>query len=157
MPRARLTLCPSQLLNTTVSSLAITLNSILTACYHACYEEGVSDDDELILVTAPISATSEVEALYTAGLIDWQAAIPAALHSLGCTSTEITEALRRRHEREDKVEETRTATETEASLVANDQARAQTEKTRAETEKTLAETKEVGKPPPGPADSSGST
>ena len=62
------------------------MNTILSACYHACYEEGVSDEDELVLVTAPISATSEVEALYNSGILDWKTAIPAALHSLGCTS-----------------------------------------------------------------------
>ena len=87
-----------------MSSIAITLNTILTACYRACYDDGVSDEDELVLVTAPISATSEVEALYTAGIIDWQVAIPSALHSLGCTSTEITESLRRRREQESKKE-----------------------------------------------------
>lgn len=91
----------TQLLNTTVSGLAITLNSILTACYRACYAgAAITDEDELMLVTAPLSATSEVEQLYTSGVIDWMSALPAALHSLGCPANEITEAVRRRKEKE---------------------------------------------------------
>ena len=57
-----------------------------------------------MLVTAPISATSEVEHLFTAGVIDWRSALPAALHSLGCSANEITEALKRRQEKVEKVE-----------------------------------------------------
>lgn len=60
----------------------------------------MSDEDELVLVTAPVSSTSEVQALYSAGIIDWQSAIPATLHSLGCSATEITDALTRRKELE---------------------------------------------------------
>lgn len=138
-----------QLLNTTVSSIAITMNTILSACYHACYDEGVSDEDELVLVTAPISATSEVEALYNSGILDWKTAIPAALHSLGCTSTEITEALRRRQEQQDKAEQDKEGNKTsdgETKKIASEQGRANVEQTRANTERTRAETARVSQP-----------
>ena len=125
------------------------MNTILSACYHACYEEGVSDEDELVLVTAPISATSEVEALYNSGILDWKTAIPAALHSLGCTSTEITEALRRRQEQEDKAEKDKEGTKAsdgETGKIASDQGRANVEQTKANTERTKAETARAAQP-----------
>ena len=90
----------AQLLNTTVASIALTVNEVLTATYRAIY--GASDDDELILVTAPLTATAEVQALYAGGLIDYETAVPAALHSLGCTSQEIASALERRREADEK-------------------------------------------------------
>jgi len=125
------------------------MNTVLSACYHACYEDGVSDEDELVLVTAPISATSEVEALYNSGILDWKTAIPAALHSLGCTSVEITEALRRRQEQEDKLEKDSQGTkaaESEAVKIADSQGRANVEQTMAATERTRAETKRPPQP-----------
>ena len=75
---------------------------MLTSCYHAAFglTGGTSSEDELILLTAPLSATNEVETLYTAGLIDYESAIPCALHSLGASASEITEALRRRRKQE---------------------------------------------------------
>ena len=103
-----------QLLNTTVGAIAITVNSVLTACYHACYSDhgdknsSTTDEDELMLVTAPLSATSEIEALYTSQVIDVETALPAALHSLGCSANEITEALRRRLDREKELKDAQT-------------------------------------------------
>ena len=142
----------SQLLNTTVASIGITLNSILTSCYRACYANAaITDEDELMLMTAPISATSEVEQLYTAGLIDWKSALPASLHSLGCSANEITEALRRREEKEKEGEEkaqrsaASEATAYDVSVVGIDQAKANVDATRAQTKKTEAETSRVGK------------
>lgn len=127
------------------------MNSILTSCYHACFETGTTEEDELMLVTAPIAATSEVEALFTAGIIDWKIAIPASLHSLGCSANEITEALRRRGEQEDKakaIEDANKATEVEAGRVGNEKAKVDVEKAKADVEKTKEETKQVGKPAP---------
>jgi hypothetical protein len=86
-------------LNTTVASLALAVNDVLTQTYRAIY--GGTDEDELILTTAPLAATSEVQALYTGGLIDFESAMPAALHSLGCSAEEIAAAL----ERKRKIEE----------------------------------------------------
>lgn len=83
-----------QLLNTTVSSIALAVNDVLTQTYRAIYDGG--DDDELIVTTAPLAATSEIQALYTGGLIDFESAMPSALHSLGCSAEEIAAALDRR-------------------------------------------------------------
>lgn len=83
------------MLNTTVASIALTVNEVLTHSYNAIY--GSSDDStELILVTAPLTATAEVQALYEAKIIDYETAMPAALHSLGCSAEEIGSALDRR-------------------------------------------------------------
>ena len=92
-----------QLLNTTVASLGLTINDILTQTYRAVY--GGADDDELILTTAPLAACTEVQALYAGGLIDFESAMPAALHSLGCSSEEIASAVDRRREAEKSVNE----------------------------------------------------
>ena len=91
-----------QLLNTTVASIALTVNEVLSSSYRAIY--GANDEDELILVTAPLTATSEVQALHAGGIIDFETAVPAALHSLGCSSQEIASALERRREVESKEE-----------------------------------------------------
>jgi peptidoglycan hydrolase CwlO-like protein len=88
-----------QLLNTTVQSLALSVNRVLSSSYHAIYDDAI-EGDELVLLTAPLSSTAEVQALYTAGIVDIESAIPAALHSLGCSATEIEGALLRRREAE---------------------------------------------------------
>jgi len=62
-----------QLLNTTVASIGLTVNDILTQTYRAVY--GSPDEDELILITAPLAACAEVQALYTGGLIDFESAM----------------------------------------------------------------------------------
>ena len=64
-----------QLLNTTVASLALAVNDVLSQTYRAVY--GGEDGDELILTTAPLAATSEVQALYTGQLIDFETAMYA--------------------------------------------------------------------------------
>ena len=146
-----------QLLNTTVSSLAISTNKVLTAAYHACYDNA-SPGDELVLLTAPLASTAEVESLFTNGLIDIQSALPAALHSLGCTATEIEGAMKRRREADkaggdSKLLEAQTAAQLGDADVALKAAqtlktqqevesvKAQTEKTKAEVGKVDADTK----------------
>jgi hypothetical protein len=91
-----------QLLNTTVSSLAVTINNVLTQTYNAIY--GIDDDggEELNLLVSPLSSVTELQALYAGGLIDFETALPPALHSLGCTAEEISAALDRRRELEKK-------------------------------------------------------
>jgi predicted ATP-grasp superfamily ATP-dependent carboligase len=91
------------LLNTTVSSLALAVNDVLSQSYRAIY--GGTDEDELILRTSPLAATAEVQSLYTAGLIDFESSMPAALHSLGCSAEEIASALERRRKVEKEAEE----------------------------------------------------
>ena len=77
--------------------MALSVNKVLTATYHAAYSDAI-EGDELVLLTAPLAATTEVEALFTAGVIDIESALPAALHSLGASAVEIDGALKRRRE-----------------------------------------------------------
>jgi len=97
-------LCRLQLLNTTVASIALFVNSVLTQTYRAIYamQSTGNEDDELILVVAPLSANEEITQLFTSGLIDYETAIPAALHSLGCSAEEIASAMQRRRDAEAK-------------------------------------------------------
>jgi len=90
-----------QLLNTTVASIALFVNSVLTTTYNAIYG-AENDDGELILVVAPLAANKEVEELYKSGIIDYETAMPAALHSLGCSAEEIASAMQRRRDSEAK-------------------------------------------------------
>ncbi len=71
------------------------MNKVLTACYHAVYDNA-QEGDELVLLTAPLASTAEIEQLFTNGLIDIESALPAALHSLGCTASEVAGAVKRR-------------------------------------------------------------
>lgn len=126
--------------------MAINVNNVLSACYHAAFGEasGRTDQDELMLMTAPLSAASEVQGLYEKGVIDYETAVPAALHSLGCSANEITEALKRRRTQSD------TQGVSDAATAESDNAikAAQAEHTRAgiplivaQTEKVKADTK----------------
>ena len=84
--------------------MAISVNTVLTSAYKAIYSHaaplGYTDEDSLALMVAPLSACAEVTALYEKGVIDAITAIPAALHSLGCSSSEIANALKRRADSE---------------------------------------------------------
>ena len=71
-----------QLLNGTIQSIAIAVNKVLTATYHAVYDDA-KEGDELTLLTAPLCSTAELQSLFEAGVIDIESALPAALHSLG--------------------------------------------------------------------------
>lgn len=81
-----------QLLNSTISSIAISINTCLTQTYRAVYG-GATDD--LVLVTSPLASVSEVVELFQAGIVDIDLAMPVALHSLGVCSKEIREAVER--------------------------------------------------------------
>jgi len=124
----------------------------MTATYHAVYDDA-KEGDELTLLTAPLCSTAELQSLYEGGLIDIESALPAALHSLGCTASEIAGAVKRRRQSDESG--------TDAKLLdAQNMAKlgdadvllksAQTGKTTAETEvvkqqvaKTKAETKKL--------------
>ena len=134
-----------QLLNTTVASIALNVNKVLTACYQVVYDDS-KEEDELVLLTAPLSSTTEVEALYTAGVIDIDSALPAALHSLGASAVEIEGALKRRRETDkNKPNPEAAMAETSAMLGEYDAQlkAAQTEKTKAEVEKVKADTQKT--------------
>ena len=96
-----------QLLNTTVASIALTVNHVLTTTYAAIY--GVDDPsveaEELNLIVAPLTSITELQGLYTSGLVDFETAVPVALHSLGSTAEEIAAALERRREQDKKEKE----------------------------------------------------
>ena len=125
---------------------------MLTASYHAVYPDAVEGDD-LVLITAPLASTAEVEALYTAGVIDIESALPAALHSLGSTAHDISGAMKRRLEVEKSGKDAKLLeAETQAQLANSDSAlkAAQTAKTNEETlvtremiEKTRADTQKT--------------
>jgi uncharacterized membrane protein YgcG len=140
------------LLNTTVTSMAIAVNKVLTAVWHACYTDA-PEGDELVLLTAPLASTAEVEALYTAGLIDIESALPCALHSLGSTASEIAGAVKRRREADQAGTDTKLLEAQNAAKVGDADVAlkgAQALKTAAETKvveqqvgKTKAETKKL--------------
>lgn len=141
-----------QLLNTTVTSIALAVNKVLTCCYQTIYSNA-QEGDELVLLTAPLASTAEIEQLYTAGLIDIQSALPAALHSLGCTASEVAGAVKRREAADQSGTDAKLMeAQSQAKLGDADVALkgAQTLKTAAETEvvkqtvaKTKAETKKT--------------
>lgn len=91
-----------QLLNNTVASIALFVNSVLTASYNAIYSSNEDDETELILSIAPISSTNEVQALYAGGIVDIETALPAALNSLGCSAEEIASAVDRRRKKDEE-------------------------------------------------------
>tara|TARA_B100001057_G_scaffold455463_1_gene502023 strand:- start:1930 stop:2457 length:528 start_codon:yes stop_codon:yes gene_type:complete len=139
-------------LNSTIQSIAISVNKVLTATYHAVYDDA-REGDELTLLTAPLCSTAELQSLFEAGVVDIESALPAALHSLGCTAVEIAGAVKRRKLADQAGTDTK-------MLEAQNQAKlgdadvllkaAQTSKTQAEIEvvkqqvgKTKAETKKL--------------
>jgi len=141
-----------QLLNGTIQSIAIAVNKVLTATYHAVYSDA-KEGDELVLLTAPLCSTAELQALFEAGVIDIESALPAALHSLGCTAVEIAGACKRRKQADQDGTDTKLL-EAQSSAKLGDAdvllKAAQTGKTTAETEvvkqqvaKTKAETKKT--------------
>ena len=113
-----------------------------------------------MLLTAPLAATTEVQALFEAGLIDIESALPAALHSLGASAVEIDGALKRRREADQagtdtKLMEAQTAAQlgdadvqlkAAQTLKTNEEVeavRAGVEKTRAEVGKVNADAKKA--------------
>ena len=141
-----------QLLNSTIQSIAISVNKVLTATYHAVYDDA-KEGDELTLLTAPLCSTAELQSLFEGGVIDIESALPAALHSLGCTASEIAGAVKRRNLADKNGADTKLMeVQNQAKLGDADVALkgAQTLKTAAETRvveeqvaKTKAETKKT--------------
>ena len=82
------------LLNTTVSQLAKSVNSVLTMAYRDIYADGPNEDvGQLQLLTSPMAATEEVLNLFTGGLVPVEIAMPAVLHAIGATKEDIDKAL----------------------------------------------------------------
>jgi hypothetical protein len=141
-----------QLLNGTIQSIALAVNKVLTATYHAVYDNA-QEGDELTLLTAPLASTAEVQSLYESGIIDIESALPAALHSLGATALEVAGAVKRRKQADASGSDAKLLeAQNSAKLGDADVALkgAQTLKTAAETKvveqtvsKTKAETKKL--------------
>ena len=141
-----------QLLNGTIQSIAIAVNKVLTATYHAVYSDA-REGDELVLLTAPLCSTAELQALFEGGVIDIESALPAALHSLGCTAVEIAGAVKRRKQADQAGTDTKLLEAQNSAKLGDADVllkAAQTGKTTAETEvvkqqvaKTKAETKKT--------------
>ena len=85
------------------------MNQVLTSCYRTIYS--ADENSELILVVAPLSATSEVQALYASNIIDIESALPCALNSLGSSAEEIASAMQRRREKDEAEKEMANARE----------------------------------------------
>ena len=142
----------SQLLNSTIQSIALAVNKVLTATYHAVYDDA-KEGDELTLLTAPLCSTAELQALFEGGVIDIESALPAALHSLGCTAVEIAGAVKRRRQADQDGTDTKLLEAQNSAKLGDADVllkSAQTGKTVAETEvvkqnvaKTKAETKKL--------------
>ena len=118
-----------------MQSLALAVNRVLTACYSACYP-GANEADELVLLTAPLAAVTEVQALYDSKIIDAETAVPVALHSLGASVAEIDGALKRRR----KLDNPQRKRENDQADADIEQTRASTDATRAQIEQTKANT-----------------
>ena len=141
-----------QLLNGTIQSIAIAVNKVLTATYHAVYDDA-KEGDELTLLTAPLCSTAELQSLFEAGVIDIESALPAALHSLGATAVEIAGAVKRRKLADQSGTDTKLLEAQNSAKLGDADVllkAAQTGKTTAETEvvkqqvaKTKAETKKL--------------
>ena len=141
-----------QLLNGTIQSIAIAVNKVLTATYHAVYDDA-KEGDELTLLTAPLCSTAEMQSLFEAGVIDIESALPAALHSLGATAVEIAGAVKRRKLADQSGTDTKLLEAQNSAKLGDADVMlkaAQTGKTTAETEvvkqqvaKTKAETKKT--------------
>ena len=104
--------------------------------------ENAQEADELCLLTAPLASTEEIVNLYSAQVIDIETAVPAALHSLGCTAEEIAGALKRRKEAEETrlgSEATLAASQSEVQAADAAVKREQVGLVKSQVEKTKAE------------------
>ena len=148
------------LLNTTVAQLAKWVGLVLTAAYRDVYGEETESEvpTELQLLTAPLAASEEVVALYTAGLAPVEIAMPAVLHAIGASKDEIDAAVKKAVEDADKkcncededrqlqVEDQKLQQEErKQSIAANKKREAvELEQAKANVSKTQAEVKNAG-------------
>jgi len=163
-----------QLLNSTVAQLAKAVSGVLTKTYNQLYADDDENENEpavLKLVTSPLAVADEIEKLYTAQLIDYETALPAALHSLGATTEEIEAAMERAKTKDDKKcqceDEDRDMQKQDAELsleerknglaTNGEKAKVDVEQAKANVAKTKKETSELGKPQPVASASSSSS
>lgn len=125
-------------------------------------EEG---NTTLELITAPLAASEEVLALYAGGLCPAEVAVPACLHAIGATKSEIDDAVKQAVEERQRLRdnEQNTADGDKASREQDQAAKQQDgkaneqrlvielEQSKANVRKTDAETADIKKPDPAPA------
>ena len=147
-----------------MASLAKSVNEVLTEAYQDLYPDDTGDVT-LELITAPLAATEEVLALYTAGIAPAEVAVPACLHAIGASKDEIDDAVKKAVANQDRVtaNEQNTADGEKTSKEHEHKAREQEhaanearivveiEQAKANVRKTDAETADIKKPDPAPA------
>jgi hypothetical protein len=152
------------LLNSTVTSLAKSVNEILTEAYLDIYPDD-SGDVTLELITAPLAASEEVLALFQGGVAPAEVAVPACLHAIGASREQIEDAVKQAVEERKRLRdnEQNSADGEQASRVQDQAAKQQEgkanearlvielEQAKANVRKTDAETAELKKPDPAPA------
>lgn len=152
------------LLNSTVTSLAKSINEILTECYAEIYQEDDSDVT-LELITAPLAASEEVLALFQGGVAPAEVAVPACLHAIGASREQIEDAVKQAVEERKRLRdnEQNTADGDKTSKEHEHKAKEQEhsandarivvelEQAKANVRKTDAEIQDIKKPDPAPA------
>ena len=152
------------MLNSTVSSLAKSINEVLSEAYVDVYgeEEG---DVSLELITAPLAASEEVLQLFQGGLCPAEVAVPSVLHAIGASKDQIEDAVDQAvKERQRLRDNEQNVADGEKSSREQDQAAKQQEskanearlvieleQAKANVRKTDAETADIKKPDPAPA------
>ena len=152
------------LLNSTVTSLAKSINEILTEAYLDVY--GSEDGDvTLELITAPLAASEEVLALYAGGVAPAEVAVPACLHAIGASREQIEDAVKQAVEERKRLRDNEQNTadgektskehdhkSKEQEHAANEQRIViEVEQAKANVEKTKAEAMDIRRPDPAPA------
>ena len=152
------------LLNSTVTSLAKSINEILTEAYLDVY--GSEDGDvTLELITAPLAASEEVLALFAGGLCPAEVAVPACLHAIGASKEQIEDAVKQAVKERERVRdnEQNTADGDKTSKEHEHKAKEQEhsanearivvelEQAKANVDKTKAEAMDIRRPDPAPA------
>ena len=152
------------LLNSTVSSLAKSVNEVLSAAYVDVYGEEESDVS-LELITAPLAASEEVLALFAGGLCPAEVAVPSVLHAIGASKDQIEDAVKQAVKERDRLRsnEQNVADGEKTSKEHEHKAKEQEhkanearivveiEQAKANVRKTDAETADIKKPDPAPA------
>lgn len=141
--------------------MAKSVSRVLTMAYRDIYgeDDNIEDPAQLQLLTAPLAATDEVVALFTAGLAPCEIAMPAVLHAIGASKDEIDRAVEKACKNEErdaalreeeraahKIDQALSIKEREANLANNElKQKVELEQARAAVAQTKKQTSEMGK------------
>ena len=144
--------------------MAKDISAVLTEAFIDVYgaEEG---DTTLELITAPLAASEEVLQLFQGGLCPAEVAVPACLHAIGATKSEIDDAVKQAVKERDRMRDNEQNTaDGEKTSREQDQASKQQEgkanearlvieleQAKANVDKTKAEAVDIRRPDPAPA------